>query len=411
MPRDPWSNRIVGTDNVAPADLVPNAGNWRRHSSRQRRALTGVMDDVGWVAQITVNQRSGHLVDGHLRLALALERGEPSVPVVYVDLDEGEERLVLATLDPIGALAEADGGALELLLSQIETADGTVRRLLDDLAAEAERHQPRLPVDPDEVGDVTGAVTRRGDTWELGPHRLRCGDATDVSDVSAVVNGEQPVVLWTDPPYGVDYEGANGLTIMNDAPETLPTLLADSFSTVDRVLASGAAFYVAHPAGPASLTFTQAIHDVGWHYAQTLIWVKDTPVLGHSDYHYRHEPIAYGWKGGPHRWFGGRDQHSVFEVARPRRSREHPTMKPVTLVEVGLRNSSTRGDLCLDPFLGSGTTLIAAERLGRRCAGIELDPAYADVAVCRWEHYTGQAATLAGDGRSFTEIAEVRRGR
>lgn len=149
---------------------------------------------------------------------------------------------------------------------------------------------------------------------------------------------------------------------------------------------------------------------VGWHLHETLVWVKDEFVLGHSDYHYRHEPILYGWKPSRRRWVGGRDQSSVFEVAWPKSSPDHPTGKPVELVEAQLTNSSVRGSIGYDPFLGSGTTLIASERLGRQCYGIEIDPRYVDVVVRRWQAFTRRAAVLDGDGRTYAEVMEARRG-
>ena len=414
MPETSWNNRIVGVGEVAPGDLIANPKNWRKHNRAQKKALAGVMNDVGWVQRVIVNRRTGHLVDGHLRVALAAERHEPTVPVTYVDLSEEEEALVLATLDPIGALAGTDGVALAELLQQITSADEAVQHLLRDLSAQAERAAPKRRLEADEIRDVVApVVSERGDTWCLGDHRLRCGDATSPDDLAMVLTGRPVEWMWTDPPYGVDYEGGgkDTLSLFNDTAAVVPALLASSFTAVTTVMADGAPFYIAHPAGLLSLAFGQAILDVGWHLHQTLIWVKDAAVLGHADHHYRHEPIYYGWKGNAHPWHGGRDQSTVFEIPRPRRSSEHPTMKPVALVEAQIRNSSVRGSVGLDPFTGSGTTLIAAERLGRRFAGLELDPVYVDVAVRRWQGYTGRIATLDGDGRCFAEIEEARRGR
>lgn len=403
MAADIWDNRIVGIGDVAPHDLIANPKNWRKHNRAQRRALEGVMQQVGWVQRVIVNQRTGHVVDGHLRVLLATERNEPSVPVTYVDLDEEEEALVLATLDPIGALAGTDGIALAELMKQITSADEAVQGLLRDLTAQAERATTRLQPEADDVAESRSAtVTERGDLWVLGVHRLCCGDAAVRDDLAAVVGTSTAEWVWTDPPYGVDY--GTGVTstraLANDNAIAIPGLLAASFAALDEVMVDGAPFYIAHPPGALAVMFGRAILDVGWHLHQTLIWVKDAAVLGHSDHQYRHEPIYYGWKGARRPWHGGRDQSSVFEIPRPRRSREHPTMKPVALVEAHIRNSSVRDSLGLDPFTGSGTTLIAAERLGRRFAGLELAPAYVDVAVRRWEAYTGRMATLSGDGRS-----------
>jgi DNA modification methylase len=198
-------------------------------------------------------------------------------------------------------------------------------------------------------------------------------------------------VLWTDPPYGVSYVGKSkrALTIKNDGPEGLTPLLIGALREADAGMASGARYYLAAPAGPRETEFRLALKEVGWVIHQGLVWVKDSMVLGHSDYHYKHEPLLYGWKPGEGRvgrgnhngtrWYGDHSQTSVFEIPRPKQSEEHPTMKPTMLVEACLLNSSKKGDVVIDAFGGSGTTLIACERLERRCAMIELDPAYVDV--------------------------------
>lgn len=204
--------------------------------------------------------------------------------------------------------------------------------------------------------------------------------------------------MWTDPPYGVSYAGktTRALTIENDGAAGLADLLRESFACVDGGLEAGAPIYVAHPAGALSVTFGSAFLERGWHLHQTLVWVKDSLVLGRSDYHYRHEPILYGYKPGSGRlgrggagWYGGNAETSVLEVKRPKASREHPTSKPPALIERCLRNSSARHDLVLDPFAGSGSTLVACEHAGRKARLIELDPAYCEVIVRRWEALTG----------------------
>ena len=239
---------------------------------------------------------------------------------------------------------------------------------------------PALPDEPE---------TKPGDLWLLGPHRLLCGDATSAGDVATVMADEQAVCLWTDPPYGVEYEGGTKrkLTLRNDSAEGLSRLLEDSFAALDAVLASGAAVYIAHPAGALSVTFGSRFIAQGWRLHQTLVWIKDSLVIGHSDYHYRHEPVLFGYKAAQGRrgrgsggWYGGNDCSSVFEVPRPKASPDHPTSKPVALVEAMVKNSSRSGGVVLDGFLGSGSTLIACERTGRRCFGLEIDPRYVDVA-------------------------------
>ena len=238
----------------------------------------------------------------------------------------------------------------------------------------------------------------------MGEHRVLCGDATDPHDVAIVMGNGKAQCVWTDPPYGVNYEGGTSdhLTIRNDQPESIRSLLEQSFAAIDQVLAPGAAIYICHPAGAGSVTFGQQFVAQGWRLHQTLVWVKDRLVPGHSDYHYRHEPILFGYKAaakgrrgrGSAGWFGANNQDSVFEFASARRNDEHPTSKPVALVEAMLKNSSKSGGTVLDPFLGSGSTLIACQQLGRRCAGIEIDPRYVDVTVRRWEQLTGGKAEL-----------------
>lgn len=210
--------------------------------------------------------------------------------------------------------------------------------------------------------------------------------------------------MWTDPPYGVSYKGKtkDALTIDNDEKEGLAELLAVAFGCANGVLDAGAPFYIAHPAGALSLVFGRAIQEVGWKIHQTLVWVKDSMVLGHADYHYKHEPIYYGWTSGPGRsgrgnhegtrWHGDHSQVSVFEVPRPKASPDHPIGKPVDLVIPMILNSSARGDVVYDPFLGSGTTIIAAEMKRRVCYGLEIDPRYCDVIVTRYENFTGKKA-------------------
>jgi DNA modification methylase len=215
------------------------------------------------------------------------------------------------------------------------------------------------------------------------------------------MHGDRAVCLWTDPPYGVAYTGGtkDALTIANDTADGLEGLLGAALGNAEHCLAPGASFYIAHPAGPLTLTFQQVVATLGWRLRQTLVWVKDSLVLGHADYHYRHEPILYGFLPGPGRkgrgsagWYGDDRQTTVFEIPRPKRSEQHPTMKPVALISAMLANSTKRNDLVLDPFAGSGSTLLACEELGRTARVLELDPRYCDVIVNRWEQATGNTA-------------------
>jgi site-specific DNA-methyltransferase (adenine-specific) len=262
-------------------------------------------------------------------------------------------------------------------------------------------------IDPDEAPDLPDEPTvRRGELYALGDHRLLCGDATDAADVRRVFGDTTEAdVMWTDPPYGVAYQTklsteeavarhrrTDGLEVTNDQPEDIPALLAAAFGHAP--LRAGGAFYVASPSsGDVLPVFYAALAGAGMSVRQQLLWIKDVFVMGRHDYHYRHEPILYGWKEGSAHFFGGgRAQDTVWEIPRPKRSESHPTMKPVELVARALKNSSRPGDLVYEPFAGSGSTIIAAEQTRRRCVALEIDPRYAQVAIERWQAFSGGQA-------------------
>ena len=399
-----WRNRIVGHAEVAPAALVPNPRNWRTHPDDQQRALSGALAEVGWVAEVLVNRTTGHVVDGHLRVELALARHEPTVPVTYVELDEDEERLVLASLDPLAAMATAEKDQLATLLAGLDPSDDALRAVLDDLARVYGLDADRTGlVDPDVVPELPAEpYVQRGDLYQLSDHRLLCGDSTDAADVARLTAGALADCLWTDPPYGVAYEGKTDrhLRIRNDDPETSDDVIGGAFRLAP--LGPSSPFYVSAPAGPRSAAFRAAIAAAGWRLHQELVWVKGTIVLGHSDYQYAHEPILYGYTTGAGRpgrgrhpgshWYGDNGESSVLEYPKPAANRDHPTAKPVALVGHCLRNSTRPGDLVYEPFAGSGTTLVAAEQLGRRCLAMEIDPRYAQVTIERWQAFTGDMA-------------------
>ena len=313
-------------------------------------------------------------------------------------------------------MAITDLPAFDALADVIATEDDVLIRLLEGVR---QHDRPLLLAQRSERDtEVTGGAlnkaeadnyepsAKRGQIWQLGEHRLMCGDVREMTEVLDLMGGSGAEVLWADAPYGVSYVGktAVGLKMAHDSAAALSQLLEQAFFCIDRVLADGGRFYITAPPGPLNTEFRQRIAAQGWRLHMGLVWVKDSMVLGHSDYHIQHEDILYGWKPGEGRvgrgkhagskWYGGNDQKTVFEVPRPRRSAEHPTIKPVELVEAHLANSSKRDDPILDPFVGSGTTIIAAEKLGRRCYAMEIEPRYCDVVIQRWEAYTGGKAEL-----------------
>lgn len=400
----PYRNRITGSALVSPTDLLANPNNWRTHPGQQRDALRGSLETVGWVQQVIVNTTTGHLVDGHARIEEAISRGEPEVPVVYVELSPEEEALVLATLDPIGAMATTDDAKLRELLADVTVGDDGLRALLADLVPGEPKAGLTDPDDAPDLGEETHI--KRGDIFALGDHRLMCGDSTMADMVALLTGGTSADVVWTDPPYGVAYQTklsveeaavrhrrTDGLEVSNDGltPDATRALIVAALRLAP--LKPGGAFYVASPSGDMETVFRAALEEVGFALRQQLVWVKDIFVMGRQDYHWRHESILYGWRdGAAHHWAGGRDQDTVWEIPRPRRSESHPTMKPVELISRGLANSSRPSEVVYDPFSGSGSTIIAAEQLGRRCYAMEIDPRYVAVAIERWEKFTGRTS-------------------
>jgi DNA modification methylase len=386
-------SRIVGHGDEPPDQLLANPLNFRRHPGRQMDALRGSMRELGWVKSVLVNKRTGYVLDGHARVEESLRQKLKTIPVTYVDLSPEEERIALAVLDPITEFAIRDQDALAALLSEVTTQDKDLQAFLATLGQEPEA--TILPgADLDEAGEPPpDPITKPGDLIELGRHRLLCGDSTNIQHVERLMAGTLADMVWTDPPYNVAYEGAAG-KIQNDnmGGEQFRQFLRDAFACACAATKPGGGIYVSF-ADVEVANFAGAFIEAGWKLAQMLIWVKSSLVLGRKDYHFKHEPILYGWKeGAAHTWTGDRSQTTVLEFNKPSRNGEHPTMKPVELVAYCIGNSSTQGQIVLDLFGGSGTTLVACESLGRSVRLMEIDPRYCDVIVNRWEKVTGQKA-------------------
>jgi DNA modification methylase len=393
-------DRIIELVRVRAEDLVDHRANWRRHPARQRAALIGALEEIGYASPL-IARREGRvlvLIDGHLRKSLD---PNATVPVVVLDVSAEEAEKLLLLLDPIAALARPDREALAALLARVKTSHDALADLFEGIARDAGLPLGKLLSDPERIPDAAPARTRPGDLFELGRHRLVCTDATNPDAVHRVMGGEMADLVVTDPPYGTRYIGRTprALTIANDIPAGLKELLTATFANVGTVLAEGAPIYVFSPAGAGQAVFLEAFLAQGWRLHQGLVWVKGAPVIGHSDYHYRHEPILYGYAASSHRrgrghsgWYGGNDQTTVIEVPKPARSADHPTVKPVELIKRLIENSSRRHQVVLDPFAGSGSGLVACELLERRFVGIEIDAAYCDVILARFEAVTGMSA-------------------
>ena len=396
-------DRIIELIRVPAADLASNASNPRRHPRAQREALRGALEELGYVsALIARRDADGSLVllDGHLRKDLSPDQ---ELPVLVIDVSEEEGDELLATLDPIGAMAKVDPRALVELLARVRTESEPLSDLLENLSRSAQAELRALLHDPEDIPASPKPRAKKGDLFLLGEHRLLCGDATRKADMDRLMEGGKADLLATDPPFGVGLVGRTkkALSLPGDSPEGLPDLLRGSFSQADRVLRGGAPLYVFYPAGRLQVLFTHAFLSQGWDLRQSLIWRKDRFVLGHGDYHLAHESILYGYKPSTSRrgrgaggFYGGNSQSSVLEVPRPASSPMHPSSKPVALIRRLVSNSSRRHQVVLDCFGGSGSTLIACEELHRRARLMELDPSYCDVIIERFERATGTAARL-----------------
>jgi len=373
-----------------------------------------------------VAKRDGTVVAGNHTLQAARQLGWSEIAVVWVDDDDSTAAAFALADNRTAELGSYDERALAELIAEVQAADEDLLAASgwtgDDLAElltrlEADEQVPGVG-DPDAVPDSAPAKTVLGDVWLLGPHRLLCGDCTVPTDVDKAMAGAKADCMWTDPPYGVNYVGGttDALTIKNDGPDGLQPLLHDAFASVTAALKPGAAIYVAAPAGAQSVTFGAEFLAAGWRLHQGLVWVKNQMVLGHSDYHYAHEVIFFGYRPGGGRrgrggkgWYGDNSQTSVLAFDRPARSEEHPTMKPVELIAYCLKNSAPVKGVILDPFAGSGSTLIAAHQNNRQARLIELDPRYCDVICRRYQELTGDKpiAEATGNPHDFCEDADA----
>jgi DNA modification methylase len=394
-------------DKIAPwptDKLIPYARNARTHSDAQVAQIAASIAEFGFTNPILAGS-DGVIVAGHGRLAAAQKLGLASVPVVVLDHLTATQRRALVIADNrIAENAEWDEDMLRVELADLQDEGFDLDLTGFDADALAELMAGEEPVndgqtDEDAVPDVGETpVSRPGDVWRLGPHRLLCGDATVAASYDALLQSEAVDMVFTDPPYNVNYANSAKDKLRGKDRAILNDNLGDGF--YDFLLAALTPI-LAHCRGGLYVAMSSSELDVlqaafraaGGKWSTFIIWAKHTFTLGRADYQRQYEPILYGWPDGAQRhWCGDRDQSDVWQIKKPQKNVLHPTMKPVELVERALRNSSRPGDVVLDPFGGSGTTLIAAEKSGRVARMMELDPKYADVIVRRWEEFTGKKA-------------------
>ena len=317
------------------------------------------------------------VLGGNMRLRALQSLGVEEVEVKIVDWDEAKQKEFVVK-DNLG-YGEWDWESLANEWDVQELADwGLDIPNLDTTVLEAEEDNYEIPE------DIKCDVVL-GDLIEIGEHRLLCGDSTDSEQVAKLMSREKADMVFTDPPYNVNYEGSTGLKIQNDnkSDEEFYNFLYDAFVNYQINLKDGSGIYVAH-ADLEGLNFRKAFKEAGFKLRSTIIWNKNSLVMGRSDYHWKHEPILYGWKeGASHNFYGDRKQTTVWDCSKPKKNNEHPTMKPIELVSIALNNSSLQNNLILDLFLGSGSTMVAAHQLKRKCYGMELDPKYCQVIIDR----------------------------
>lgn len=377
---------------VSIEDIKENPRNPNTHPDSQVKLLAEIIKKTGWRANITVSTLSGYIVKGHGRLLAAKLAGFESCPIEYQDFKTEEEELSALLADnKLAELAELDTSKLAELFKDFEFSDldltGYSKSEFDDLLGDLE--QSRFSLDEDEVAELEDKhFTQSGDLWLLGKHKLLCGDATVIETYKELLGEEVVDLVVTDPPYNVDYEGgtADKLTIKNDnmKDEDFREFLRKAFACMQEVMKDGASFYIWH-SDSERYNFQGACQDVGLAVRQCVIWIKNTFVIGRQDYQWKHEPCLYGWKSGAAHYFvDDRTLTTCFEFDKPLRNDIHPTMKPVELFKFQIGNSSRQGDIVLDAFAGSGTTLIACENFNRIARLIELDERYCDAIVKRY---------------------------
>ena len=382
------------------ADLVPYDKNPRRNDMAVDDVAES-MEQVGYITPIVIDENRQILAGETRCKALKKRRVKRDKVLQVFGLTEEQKKKYRLLDNKVGEIAEWDP---ELLAGELEEVDfGDFDFGFDELMAEltdtSEEDGAPLSTAVEDDADIVlpeEPKAKRGDIYQLGAHRLMCGDSTDPADVARLMDGKAADLLLTDPPYNVNYEGGTGLTIQNDNMEDAEfrKFLRDAFQCADGAMKPGAAFYIWH-ADSEGYNFRGACHDIGWQVRQCLIWNKNSLVMGRQDYQWKHEPCLYGWKDGAgHLWASDRRQTTVIDFNKPSKNDVHPTMKPVGLFDYQIKNNTKGGDIVLDLFGGSGTTIMACEQNGRKAYMMELDPHYVDVIIARWEEFTGQKAEL-----------------
>lgn len=400
----------ITVDKLNPAKYNPRKN--LKPGDPEYEKLKRSIETFGYVEPVIWNKRTGHIVGGHQRFKILKERGATEIDCVVVDMEEAEEKALNIVLNKVSGdwdmpklaelLEDLDKSMFDVSLTGFDAAE------IEDLFSKVhDKDVNDDDFDADKaLEDIKEPISKTGDIWLLGKHRLICGDSTKLSDVEKLMDGKKANLCVTDPPYNVNYSAGkeNERVIKNDHMEDSKfyDFLLAAYKNMFTVLDDGAGAYIFH-ADTEGLNFRKAFKDAGFHLANVCIWVKQSLVLGRSDYQWQHEPVLYGWKPtGKHRWYADRKQTTVWNFDRPTKSPDHPTMKPIPLMAYPIQNSSMTNCIIYEPFAGSGSTLIACEQTGRICYAVELDEKYCDVIVKRYIETAGEDGVfLLRDGEKI----------
>ena len=402
------------TELLIPADYNPRKD--LKPGDPEYEKLKRSIEQFGYVEPVIWNKTTAHVVGGHQRLKVLLDMGITEVECVVIEMNEEKEKALNIALNKISG--DWDKDKLMLLIADLQGADFDVSLTgfepaeLDALFKDSLKdgiHEDDFDVDAELQKP---ALTKQGDVWMLGQHRLVCGDSTKADTFNVLMDGKLANLVVTDPPYNVNYEGSAG-KIKNDnmGNEAFYEFLLEAFKNTEAAMAKDASIYVFH-ADTEGLNFRKAFSDAGFYLSGTCIWKKQSLVLGRSPYQWQHEPVLFGWKkSGKHNWYDDRKQTTIWEFEKPKKNADHPTMKPVALVAYPILNSSLSNCIVLDPFGGSGSTLIACEQTDRICYTIELDEKYCDVIVKRYVEQVGTSDGVfllrEGSEIRYSDLPEV----
>lgn len=411
-------NRVSEMNLVDIDKLIPYVNNARTHSKEQINKLRASIREFGFINPVIID-RDYNVIAGHGRIMASKDEGIDKVPCVFVDyLTDAQKKAYILADNRMALDADWDEELLKVEIESLQGADfdlnltGFDEAELMDIFGDDNQSRAK-----DDDFDLTAALEKasfveKGDVWTVGRHRLMCGDATSSEDVSTLMGNKKANLILTDPPYGVSFKSSSGLTIQNDSMknEEFYNFLLASFKCMAEHLENGGSAYVFH-ADTEGLNFRKAFIDAGFHLAGCCIWVKDSLVLGRSDYQWQHEPVLYGFvQNGKHKWYSDRKQTTIWNFDKPKRNANHPTSKPLDLLSYPIGNSTQENGVVIDTFGGSGSTMMACEQMNRICYMMELDEKYASVILRRYVENTNNAegVFVERNGRKipYTELVK-----